>query len=170
MKKLLKLLKKIWDKIRPFLAIIALVFAVFAPMLAPWLATLALPSYLAWVPALATGLAGLGWPLSAAIGLGVAAVIDSDTVKDVIDKVGDAAGQIGGAIGGVIGSTVGGLLSSPAVWLIGGGLLLFWAMSGNDESEIVVERTASVDPPVELGEPMDPPASRNWVETYNNGS
>lgn len=107
---------------------------VFAPMLAPWLATLALPSYLSWVPTLAAGLAEMSWPLSAALGLGVAAVIDSDATGDVIDKVGGAIGDVGNAVGGAVGDTLSGFLSQPSVLLIGGLVLAYFLLSGNRSS------------------------------------
>lgn len=140
-------MKKIWDKIRPYLAIIALVFAVFAPMLAPWLATLALPSYLAWAPTLAAGLAELGWPLSAALGLGVAAVVDSDATKDVIDKVGGAIGDVGSAVGGAVGDTLSGFLSQPSVLIVGGLILAYFLLSRDkDQSGTELRTDAKAEP------------------------
>lgn len=116
---------------------------VFAPMLAPWLATLALPSYLAWAPTLAAGLAELGWPLSAALGLGVAAVVDSDATKDVIDKVGGAIGDVGNAVGGAVGDTLSGFLSQPSVLIVGGLILAYFLLSRDKDQSDAGARTGT---------------------------
>lgn len=136
-----RFLKKIWDKIRPFLAIIALVALAMAPVLAPWLATIAFPSFLSWVPALFAAV-GTSWWVSAMVGLGVGAALDSGAVthlaNGVIGTVGDIATTAVDTAVGVVGSAASAvgntLLSSPLLWLIGGGLLLF-AMTKSDRED-----------------------------------
>lgn len=145
-----RFLKKIWDKIRPFLAIIALVALVMAPVLAPWLATIAFPSFLSWVPALFAAV-GSSWWVSALVGLGVGAALDSGAVthlaNGVIGTVGDiastavsAAVDVASTAASAITSS---LLSSPLFWLIGGVAVLYLFSSNDDESDVRQSRTST---------------------------
>lgn len=117
-KKVLGLLKKIWDKLRKVLGPLLMILAVLAPVLAPWLATFSFPSWLSWLPTAYSALGKAGWGVSAAVGLGAGYLVDSESAGEIVDKIGTAVGDVGSAVGGAAGTTVSGFLKST------GGMLL----------------------------------------------
>lgn len=138
LRKICRLLKKIWDAIRPYLAYIVLAIALLYPVLIPIVAEMTLPAYLSWVPGMLGALADIGWPMVAAVGTGLAAVIDSDAVAGVVDKVGEVAGHVaevvGDTIGTVVTSTASSIFSSPMVLLaLGAGAFFLLASSDDDD-------------------------------------
>lgn len=125
LKKIFKLLKKIWAKIRKVLGPLLLILAVLAPVLAPYLATLAasLPSWLQWLPTAYSALGKAGWGVSAAVGLGVGYVTDPEGTSDLVSKVADGAKDVIGGVVDVGTSAIGSFFKSP----IGIGILAFGA-------------------------------------------
>lgn len=152
--------KKVWNFIRKYLAILIVIVAIFFPLLWPMIAAY-LPA--AWVTAINAALAGstvwgatsmFSWSALAIrgiVGLGFAYLIDSETAGDIVDKIGDVVGSVGGAIGGIIGGAVGGvasgLFSSPVGFLIIGGAALYFLTRKKDGDE---EEEPRETPPAKL--------------------
>lgn len=131
-KKIAKLFKSLLKAIKKILAVLLIVIAV---ILFVWATICTAGATLAIAGFLIT-------PMTAVL-LGVLAVtgaflVDKDTAKQVTGKIGDALGNVAESVGNITGSVVGGgvkgLLSSPAVWLVGGIGLLWWLSSGSDST------------------------------------
>lgn len=122
--KLKNLLKKLWEELRPILAIAALVILVagglgfFGPAFLPFLAPL--------------GALG-GWGGLAA-GVGAMFLIDPETGAELVENVGEAVGQIAEAAGNAVGSVAGGAVeglfgfSIPTVLAVGVGIWGSWKL------------------------------------------
>lgn len=136
-KKIAKLFKSLLKAIKKILAVILIVIAV---ILFVWATICTAGATLAIAGFLIT-------PTTAAL-LGIVAVtgaflVDKDTAQEVTGKIGDALGSVAETVGSTTGKVVGGgvkgLLSSPAVWLVGGFGLL-WMLSSSDEPRAVEAR------------------------------
>lgn len=120
-----KLLKKIWEVLRKVLAVLAIVVGLFLIFFTPYL----------W------------WGIFLLI---AAFLVDKDTSKKVFDKIGSAVGAIGGAVGGIVGDGLGGLIGGLAdtpfglLLLVGAGIWLFSALTGDEEKENEDEPTTVV--------------------------
>lgn len=125
LKKIFKLLKKIWAKIRKVLGPLLLIIAILAPVLAPYFATMAasLPSWLQWLPKAYSALGNAGWGVSAAVGLGVGYVTDPEGTSDLVDSIGDGVEDVIDEVVDVGTSVVGSFFKSP----VGIGILAFGA-------------------------------------------
>lgn len=147
--KIAKILKKVWDFLRPLLAVVAIVFAIFYPVIIPWLQT-AFPAFWAAVGSFlpstgiwaSTTLEAILW--RGAVGLGIGFLFDSETAGSVVSSVADAVGKvaesaatIGGAVvGGVVGGTVGAILDNPwALAALGVGIWYFFFRDGSKDEE-----------------------------------
>lgn len=139
-KKLAGLFKKLFALIKKILAIILIVIAVIL---------------IIWA-CLVTGGAALvvfGFAISQTMAIVLACVaitgaflIDPKTSKQVVGKIGDAAGEAAEAVAGAVGKVTGsgvkgvieGLLGSNGMYILAGGLALWFFMSNNDDDEEVV--------------------------------
>lgn len=133
---LIKFLKKIWAKLRKFLAILLVILAVVFLVWGLLIYVGALAATSVVVGGVTVGITTASAVAIGAVALSGAFLVDDDAAQSAVDKVGGAVGDAAGAVGGVVGDAVGGLagglFSSPWVWLVGGGLLL-WSLGGNDE-------------------------------------
>lgn len=120
-----KLLKKIWEVLRKVLAVLAIVVGLFLIFFTPYL----------W------------WGIFLLV---TAFLVDKNTSKKVFDKIGSAVGAIGGAVGGIVGDGLGGLVGGLAdtpfglLLLVGAGIWLFSALTGDKEEENQAEPTTVV--------------------------
>lgn len=142
--KLGKMLGKVWKNMRKILVIALIVFAVFYPVIVPWIQA-ALPGVWsvigAYLPTAgiwgSTALSAMAW--RGAVALALAYFLDADTAKSVIDGVVDVVGDVIDKgveiIGDVTGSIIDKIFSSPAVLLAAGvGLLWFFGRDKDKEA------------------------------------
>lgn len=131
-------LKRLWKKIKPWLAIAVLVAGIALTLMggAVWMAP--------WLNTLATAL-NANMLFGAAVSIGAAALIDSDTVVEAIGKVGDAAVAVGDAVGRTVGSATRGLadglgITTPLMIIAGvvGAAWLFGLLSSDEEEQNAV--------------------------------
>lgn len=162
-KAIVKFIKKYWVLI----LIVAVIW--FAPVIATYLGSIGAPSWLVsgvtWISttitpyvtsissALWSGLSSVGgsvWSAYQSIGTGaqlaIAAgalallapeefsVFADETLGLVIDTVSDVVGSVAGAVA-----------SSPLIWLVGGGLLLFFLLRDREEDEKQASNLSAVD-------------------------
>jgi hypothetical protein len=127
-------LTRLWKKIKPWLAIAVLVAGIALTLMggAVWMAP--------WLSTLATAL-NANMLFGAAVSIGAAALIDSDTVVNAIGKVGDAAVAVGEAVGRTVGSATRGLadglgITTPLMIIAGvAGAAWLFGLLGSDEKE-----------------------------------
>lgn len=123
----MKLLKKIWDKLRKILGPLMMILAVLAPVLAPWLAGLGIawPSWLSWLPSAYSALGNAGWGVSAAVGLGVGFVADPEGTGDLVEAIGSGVGKVVDTAVDVTTGAVGSFIKSPiGIGILGLGAFL----------------------------------------------
>lgn len=147
LRSIVKLFKKLWETIKPWIAIIALVLLVLAPVLYPFIAGLSWTAGLAWLPALYTALGTAGWWVSGLVGLGVASIIDSgaviDTANKVISTVGTVATSAVDTALDVTSGVVSTVITSPGfLWIaaIVGGWFLLSNHKDNDQQAVKKEQ------------------------------
>lgn len=125
--------KKLWDVLKK---IIVVVLLILAAVLIIW-ACLATGPLLLFGGAM-TLTTTLAWVLGILCVTG-AFLIDKEYAGKVVGKVGDAVASAAGAVASATGNIVGSvasagldaLLSSPATWIVGGVLLLYFMGKGN---------------------------------------
>lgn len=131
----------IWDNLTLVLAICAILFIAFAPLMiavvGPGTAfAAALPSFLSWLPAMVQA-AAVSWWVAIPAGLGLAYLIDSDeTTKLVKGAATLAVGTVAAVTTGVVGAVSTAVTSSSLfMWgLIGVGAYLVLSNSGSNDS------------------------------------
>lgn len=132
-----KAVKKIWDFVRKYLAIIIFIIALFFPVLWPMVATYLPASIVAVINAAVAGSAIWGsaaWSWTALalrglVGLGFAYLLSSDAASAIVDKIADVGGFLTESVveigSSVVGGAVSGLFSSPWAWVaLGIGLFI----------------------------------------------
>lgn len=134
------LLSKIWKLIKKFWPIIAIALLIMWPgvgsVLSSWWTTATgwLSTGWGWIKTAFSAVSAFagehGWATTAALGLGALAVISPETAKDVVDNIVD----VGGSIVDGAGELIGGALKTPLLW-VGGGLLLFFLLSRDDDAQ-----------------------------------
>lgn len=125
-------MKKLWKFL---LVLIILAFAFAFPAIATAFGELLASIGLTGAPAAITSLlANAPWWLGAAVGVGLAYVIDPETTTEIITDVANAAGALGSAAASAAADVVGTFLSSP----VGIGLLAFgaWFFFFRDDKEV----------------------------------
>lgn len=159
--------KKVWDFVRKYLAIIVFVIALFFPVLWPMVATYLPASIVAVMNAAVAGSAIWGtaaWSWTALavrgmVGLGFTYLLSSDAAGAIVDKLADVGGFLTESVAEIgasaIGGAASGLLSSPVGWaIIGLGLYLLirrredqntLLITQEDEKEKQVEQPAKQD-------------------------
>lgn len=131
-----KALKWIMDHLLIVLAICAIIFIAFAPLILPLLAAFAAP---AWLVSFVAVAAAWGWTVCLLVGFGLAYLMAPEFTGEVIGKIGEAvsgvAGAAGEAIGDIGGSFIGGLFESPVGIgiLVIGGVLIFNKLAGKKQ-------------------------------------
>lgn len=142
-----KAISSLWSAVRPYMAYLTIVAAVFAPYLAPMLAAYLPASVVSAIAGLSAGtflaaetLTAMAW--RGLVGLALAYMVDSETASGVVadagalvaDVVGDAAEVVAGVVGSGIGGAFSGLLGSP-LGLAAVGLGAMWLFGFFDEKE-----------------------------------
>jgi len=142
-KAIVKVVKQIWDAIRPLIAICFIIIAVFYPFLIPFLQGLAIFSVggsMAWMAASLVTLGEIGWTMCAIWSVGVAYLVDSETASEVVSQVGEAAADVASVVvdvaGSVGGDVVRNLLENPYL-LLGVGVAAYFLFfsGGSDENK-----------------------------------
>jgi len=149
--------RKVWDFVRKYLAIIIFVVAICFPYVWPLVASY-LPAGVAAAIEAAT-VASATWGATATsltalairgvVGLGFAFLLDSETATEIVDKVVDIAKSVASAatsvIDGVVGTVATSLFSSPlGIALIG--IAGFWLLgSGKRDSRDEVLKSQEND-------------------------
>lgn len=131
-RKVIGVLKKTWNFIRKYLAVIVFVVAVFFPYLVPFLQAYLSPALYGFLTSGQLGSVMLGESLKsmairAVIGLGAAYIISTEGGDAIVRKAADVAGKITEGAGTIIGGVAGGIAASiPGwLWIAAGGALAF---------------------------------------------
>lgn len=153
--------KKVWDFVRKYLAIIVFVIALFFPVLWPMVSTYLPASIVAAMNAAVVGSAIWGtaaWSWTALairglVGLGFAYFLSSDAASAIVDKLADVGGFLTESVveigTSVVGGVASGLLSSPVGWAIIG-LGLYFLLSGRkDQNTLLITKEDEKEKPVE---------------------
>lgn len=131
---LIKFLKKLWAKLRKWLAILLVILAVVFLIWGLLIYVGALAATSITIAGVSVGITTASAVAIGAIALSGAFLVDDEAAQGAVDKVGGAVGSAAGAVGSVVGDAVGGLagglLSSPWIWAIGIGA--FVLLSGDE--------------------------------------
>lgn len=151
LKKIGRFIKKVWDTIRKYIAIILVIVAVIFFFWAALIYVGVLGAATFVIAGVTISITALGAVLLGVLALTGAFLFDSDAahkaVGEVADALGEAAKSVGivaGAVtGGLIGGATSGLFGTTAgkVILIGGAAVLAWWLlgdSGGSEEEVVI--------------------------------
>lgn len=153
--------KKVWDFVRKYLAIIVFVIALFFPVLWPMVSTYLPASIVAVMNAAVAGSAIWGtaaWSWTALavrglVGLGFAYFLSSDAASAIVDKLADVGGFLTESVvevgTSVVGGVASGLLSSPFGWAIIGVGLYLLLRSKEDQNTLLIARKDEDKKPVE---------------------
>lgn len=153
--------KKVWDFVRKYLAIIVFVIALFFPVLWPMVSTYLPASIVAAMNAAVVGSAIWGtaaWSWTALavrglVGLGFAYFLSSDAASAIVDKLADVGGFLTESVveigTSVVGGVASGLLSSPVGWAIIGLGLYFLLSGGKDQNTLLITKEDEEEKPVE---------------------
>jgi len=137
--------KSIW---KILLVIIIIIVAIYFPFIivaiGDWLTSVGLLTVSD--ATLAAFAATIPWWVGAAVGVGLAYVIDPSTTGQLITDVGNVASTVGGVVGSVLGSTASALLSGLLPILIGVGAVWLFAKSRHKDD-------AGADPTNNTGDP-----------------
>lgn len=155
-KKVVDFVKKVIKKYWPVLLILAAIY--FAPVIGSFLATNGfaglgsvfssvgstvtpfLTDAIGWVGSSASSLGSNAWQwfkglefgTQASVVLGASALLAPEETADLLGEVAETAWDTAGT---VLGAIVDSVASSPAVWIVGGGLLLLWFLSNRRRSD-----------------------------------
>lgn len=157
-KAIAKMLKAVWDAIRPYLAYIAIIVMIFAPYLIPMLSMYLSAATMATLTtafgSLLTTETLVAFAIRAAVGLAIAYCLDSEAAQDVVDGttrvLAEVAESAGALVGTVVGAAASGFFDSPVGTAVVLGLLGFAAFklfggSAPESNEVAVIAAASDD-------------------------
>lgn len=123
--------KKLWKIFLVLFIVVLVLLPYLAPSMATWLLGAGFPTLAGAVTALGT----LPFWASAALGIGLAYLVDSETTTEILNDAATAVGVVGAAVGSAVGSAATGLFSGIWPIVLGAGALWFVLSRRNKDKE-----------------------------------
>lgn len=151
--KVLAAVRRVWAKVRKFLAVLIVVAAIFFPYLWPLVSAYLPAAVVTFVTATFAATGTLfattwgGFVLRGLIAFGVAHIVSAEGAQAAADLLGDAVRSGVEAVASVTGSAAGGLLdalSSNPLFLIGAGVAIWYLFFREKDKTVIIERPEPV--------------------------